>query len=58
MDKKRDLIQFLSNWYFRPQRDVQGFHELCRPDGTVVSMMPTATAERLAAALVGETLSE
>ena len=50
MDSKTDeRIPFLEGWYFRPQKDVQGFHELCRPNGSVTSIVPSHIAQRLAA---------
>jgi hypothetical protein len=52
MPAPRDHIRFLDGWYFRPQKHVRDFSELCRPDGTVVCILPSDAASRLAAALV------
>jgi hypothetical protein len=56
MGEKHDCIPFLEGWDFRPQKDVHGFYELCRPCGTVVSIVPIDMARRLAAALAGDSV--
>ena len=48
-DNPSERIPFLEGWYFRPQKDVLGFYELCRPDGTVASIVAADVAQRLAA---------
>ena len=55
MDSRTDeRIPFLEGWYFNPQRDVQGFHELCRPNGSVASIVPSSMAQRLAASFAAK----